>query len=42
MFTIAWWQLIVIILLSVAFGVYIATMFKHIKNMTNEYDGGGP
>lgn len=42
MFTLAWWQLIGIIVLSVAFGVYLETMFKHIKNMSNEYDGGKP
>jgi hypothetical protein len=42
MITLHWWQLVIILILAIAFGVYLEAMFRHIKNMTNEYDGGEP
>lgn len=42
MITLSYWKLILIMLFCVGFGVYIEVMFRHIKNMTNRYDGGEP
>jgi hypothetical protein len=42
MITLEWWKFAGALLLVFLLGMYVAGMIRHIRTMTNEYDGGEP